>query len=473
LAIVLVTAVLTRLLFVLWGWSGAGVHARLGFSALDIASGYAISAGLGYVTGEGPARAALMEFRNQVDSGLVEPLPGRAGTLAQADLIPQMMHPPGFSVLVAGLYRVFGLRADRPLEVIGTVLDTTAAGLVWWIATLAFGARCGLLAGLAYALFPPLAYWSAVSKSVDGMLSVFIVGYLASTLVAARAGTNRTATVWSLGSGAVLGLGSYLRPDYLLLPVFLALPLFVLVRSMRRTLIVTGVAMGTTLIVLVPWAARNHTLSGRWIFTSTSVGGTLINGLGEFDNPWGFGHTDLDRYQEAKALGYPSPWLPEADAHFRRLFWRSVWDQPLAFASLLLRKAPFALATPYTWGYVNPNRTRSFTQAMREEGADRYAVARRSPRYVLGAYWDRIVMSALVLLCSLSAAFMLLAERARIGLAALILGPHIYSMGIHMLTLLGDRYLLPSMFCWLIALGFTLDRLGSWIRAKSPVPQPP
>ena len=33
-------------------------------------------------------------------------------------------------------------------------------------------------------------------------------------------------------------------------------------------------------ILLTPWAYRNHEICGRWIFTSTATGWTLVGGLG-------------------------------------------------------------------------------------------------------------------------------------------------------------------------------------------------
>jgi hypothetical protein len=458
LAGVIATAAVVRILFVLWAWSGRDVNPRMGMSQMDIRAGYALGAGYGYVTGTGPARDWLDDLDAAIERGGLAPPPEAAPEEVRAHLRPELIHPPGFPLAVAGAFRIFGWRADRPLEAIGVVLDTVAAGIVLLFATRAYGRRVGVLSGCLYALFPPLGYWAGASKSVDGWMSLFVAGTVAALLQAATAESRRR-ILWSLVAGGLLGLAGWLRPDYLLVPVALAIPLWLMTRRVREAVRITGTVMATALLVLLPWAWRNHRVSGRWVFTSTSVGGTLVNGLGEFTNPWGFGQTDADRGREAAAMGLDSAWGPEADLRFREMFWRSVRERPGAFLAIAIRKLPFALATPYSWGYLNPARTQTFEHAMVERGKDRYAVALESPGYVLAAYWDRAAMALVALFGTVCAALLIWWERARIGLAFLVVGPHVYSIAVHVTSLLGDRLLLPSAFCWLIAIAYAVDRL--------------
>jgi hypothetical protein len=457
--VVLAVAAVTRILFVVWTWTGYNVHERMGMSERDIVAGSVLAAGYGYVTGEGAAHAWLQDVYHDVAAGREAKAPSAAPEEVRSGLRPEFIHPPGFPFFVAAMIRWFGWRPDGPIEAVGVILDTAVAGFVMLIAARAFGRRCGVLAGMAYALFPPVAYLAGASKAVDGWMGFFVAGGLLAILDAALAPETRRRVGSSLAAGAILGIGGWLRPDYILTPLALFVPLWMMTRRLRTAALIAGLALGSTLLILLPWAARNHRVSGQWIFTATGVGGTLVSGLGEYSNPWGLGATDEDRMREASALGFASPWLPEADRQFREVYWRSIRERPAAYAWTVIRKLPFAVATPYTWGYKNPARTRTFEQAIVEEGKDRYAVAMESPRYVVAAYWDRGLMSAFSFLCTVCAAMMLWWERARLGLALLVLGPHLYSIAVHLMSLMEDRFLVPSVFCWLIALAYVVDRL--------------
>lgn len=455
LGIVLCAATVFRLAFIVWGWSGAGVMERSGMSLPDFIAGYALAAGYGYVEGHGKSYEHLRGLYNKAFAGF-KVTPETAGPLPSEGVRPWMLHPPGFSLLVAGLHRLIGPGAEGGLALIGLVLDVVAAGLIWWMTVTLMGARVGLAAGLVYAFYPPYAYWSTVSKSVDGILAPFIVATLACIVQATRSG-RRACLAWYAAAGVVLGIGCYLRPDYMLMPVFLGIVLAFHTGRILRSLVAAGLVQGVVLLVLLPWGYRNYSLCGRWIFSSTSVGGTLINGLGEAANPWGYGPFDEDRDREAQALGWVDGWGPDADAHFRKLFWQNVRQEPAAVATLLVRRLPMALATPYTFGFRNPLKTRTFGQAQKA-GETYMEVLTRRPLYVLGAYWDVMLMGLVSLFGTLCGGIMLLRERHRLGPALLLLGPHLYSLGAHFLTFLWPRYVLPSMFCFLVAIGYVLAR---------------
>lgn len=456
--IVVAVAAATRLAFILWGATGWMVEPIDSMSSRDFRAGYALDAGYGYVAGDGPARAHLDDLYRRATAGEIRVEPATAGPLPADGARPETWHPPGLPLLVAVVHRLLGIPADLPIEVIGLVLDSLAAALVFWIGRTVFSPRVGLIAGLLYGLFPPLAYWSTVARATVGLLGVFVAGVLACVVQAGRS-TGRRAIGWYVAAGAVLGVGCYIRPDYFLLPVAMGAALAIVTRRPLRAAAAALVMQGVAVLVLFPWAWRNHEVCGRWVFTTTSVGATLLSGLGQFNNPWGFGATDMDRGREAAALGLPEPWVPEADLHFREVFHRSVRERPGAYAWSVLRRLPLALATPYEWGFRNPLRTQRFEQA-RAGGEDQYGVLRARPFYVLTAYWDRLVMSGLSLLGAIAAIVLLVVERRRLGVVLLVLSPHLYSIGAHLLTFLEPRLILPSVFAWLLAAAFVLARLG-------------
>jgi 4-amino-4-deoxy-L-arabinose transferase-like glycosyltransferase len=457
LAIVVFACAAFRLAFILWGLSGARIYPRYGMSDIDFAAGYAIAAGYGYVNG--PPRSTS-ERLNDMDPGASADKLRLTPTTPTPNLpeipVPVTIHPPGLALLVAGVHRLVGTGTDRAVEMLGALLDMLSAALVFWIAGRFFGPRVAFAAGLCHALFLPFGYWSTVAKSSDGLLGVFVIGAFACGLQAMSA-AGRSAAAWTIAAGCILGAGCYLRPDYMMLPIAAGLLAGLRTGHWRRVASGAILAQSVVLLLLVPWAWRNYLVTGRWIFTSTSVGATLVTGLGEFENPWGLGGSDQDRGDEARAIGQSDPFLPAADLHFRRVFWDKVRERPDGYLLTIIRRLPLALATPYTFGLDNPWKTQTFTEA-RRAGFDRYQAVQARPLYVLKAYWDRILMAFVTLACTLSTIWMLVLERRRTTAILLLLGPHLYSIGTHLLTHLEPRYLLPSMSFWLIGLAYVLAR---------------
>jgi hypothetical protein len=253
----------------------------------------------------------------------------------------------------------------------------------------------------------------------------------------------------------------------MLMPIFMVLGLWIYTRTLWKPVWTMVLAQLTVLFVLFPWAYRNHNLSGRWIFTSTSVGATLVTGLGEFRNPWGLGPTDEDRAKEAAAVGIPSPWFSDADLHFRKLFLQCIIEKPTAYLGTVVRRVPLVAAPPFTFGFSNPAKTKTFTQ-MREGHQDRYDVLRSQTLYFLKAYWDYLGMAALAFLCTLSVTVLCFKEW-RNPIIFFLLCPHLYCISSHILTHLEPRFLLPTIFCWLFGLSYVFVLL----REKRTVPKHP
>ena len=454
LVIVAIIAVLVRFGFMIWDWSGHYVRPQGTLSKVYFIEGYGIAAGYGYVYGEGAAREHLCKLYRGVTSQNLRVTPQIAGSMPEEGKYSETLHPPGMALLVAGINRLFGIRADLPVQFIGMMLDSAAAVLVCWMVSNFLNMHVGLIAGLAYAFYPPFAYMSSVSKLPGGLLTFFIVSTLACVLQATRS-RGRHAMAWYLLSGLILGLGCYLRPNYMLLPIFMALPLWAYTRRFIRSMATMIAVQAVVLLILFPWAYRNHNLCSRWIFTSTSLGGTLITGLGAYNNPWGFGYTDGDRHKQAVSQGFINPWVPEADLYFRNLFIQSIKQNPGAYLKSIILRMPMAFLTPHDWGYDNPYKTETFAKA-REVGEDHYEVLKSKTWYFLTAYWDRLLMGALSFLCLIGVFALLIKESRRYGLILVLISPHIYSVLVHILIHLETRFIISSMFSWLIGLSYLL-----------------
>jgi 4-amino-4-deoxy-L-arabinose transferase-like glycosyltransferase len=457
LLIVGTVAFLFRLLFIVWGLTDCYLL-PVGFMTTEYFSqGYAICSGYGYISecwSEKPVNH-LAKFKELADQG-VHLTPQTAPKFDKKEFYPAMVHPPGMALLVAGIHWITGSRVDIYFQIIGMLLDTASACLFCWMVFKFFSERVAFTAGLVYALYPPLAFSSSLEKLSEGLMPIFILSSLVFVLQSTRSSGKKVALWWVL-AGMALGISGYVRPDYVMVPVAYGFALWIYTRRFWRSILALITIQAATLLFLMPWAYRNYETCGRWIFTSGGVGWALINGLGEYHNPWGIVGIDEHIIDEAHKQGFNAPDTPEADVYFRNIFWKSIRSEPLGYLSIVVKRLPLVILSPYTCGFNNPYKTSRFKDTM-EQGQDRFQVILSKPMYIIKAYWEYLligVISIASLLCTLA---MLVFERRRFGLVFLLLTPHLYSITTHLLTHYEPRFLLPSVFSFLLGLAYVLSR---------------
>lgn len=452
LLIVAITAMSLRLIYILWGYSDLHVRQNDTLSVIYISHGYGICAGYGYSThldGQGILYEKLVELAKTT-----EITPENAPKIDHTMFVPEMLHPPGMALLSALIHKITGTKVDIFLEFLGAVLDTIAACLVCYMISTFYHAQVGFITGMIYALYPPLAYASTVGRSPDGLLSVFVIGTLLCVLMSTRHKGMRT-YLWCAFAGVLLAGGSYLRPDYLLMPVFVGVAYWIYTRKFWKSFFALIIVQTVALALLMPWAYHNHQLCGRWIITSTSVGATLITGLGENHNAWGFGGLDGDRGREAREQGFISPWCSEADLYFRKVYWDAITSKPLGFVMAILKRLPMGIVSPQLTGFDNPYKTSTFSQAM-DQGKDRYQTIVNDPLYFIRAHWEMLVIGLFNVTCFLSSLYMVFRDRKRIGIMLLLLSPYLYGFSTHILTHMEPRFLLPCMFSLFMGFAYVI-----------------
>ena len=458
---IVAVALTVRLAVVLWSLNGSMIVPQVSLSERYFQEGYAIVAGWGYVAGDGPL-AALTPAQRAVERGERDP---GTDVPRPASFYPETLHPPGMSLLVAALHRTFGGDANLAMMLVGALLDTAAAVILYALVCAAWSEGVAFAAALTYAAFVPQAYAATADRLPNGLTSFFVIATFACAMRGVAA-VGRARWGWFALAGLICGLGGYMRPDYDLLALWLVPFLWLAMRGLRPAATCAALMLAVTIATLVPWAYRNHRIDGRWTFTSSAVGSTLVEGLGEFANPWGIGYSDAWLAREAQAHGFASAWTLDADAYFSELFARDVRAHPLAYVATLIKRVPLVVAPAHLFGFVNPRKTQTFTQA-RAAGLDRYAAIVRHPGYVVAAYWDALIFSAIGLLFLGCSVAMLWIERERFATVALLMAPHAYGIATHLLSDAEPRYLLPSTFSLMIGFGYAVVALRSRQRAAS------
>ncbi len=184
---------------------------------------------------------------------------------------PTIFIPPGYPVLMAAAYSVFG--AGDLLAVRGLQL---AAGLLTVL--LGFGLARRHLSGrplalvcLFMALDPFEIYYEAIPATQAAFGILFMSALLLSTSALDRRSVPR-----ALVASAVWALAYYVRPAALpVMAVFILCILAAPGRAMLRRAALAAACSAVFLAVLAPWAVYAHSVSGQWRITPTQGGVNL------------------------------------------------------------------------------------------------------------------------------------------------------------------------------------------------------
>jgi len=273
-------------------------------------------------------------------------LEGGLGSFLRADsplADPDLMgHPPGYKVLWAASYGLFG-ETDVPVQLFQILCDSAAAVLVFLIAGALFPAGAAAAAGLLVALAPQFT-WNSVLLLPD---TLAVLPVLAALYLLVRA--HERQGVWRvLGAGALIGVSCWLRANALLMAPFLCLLMPVLFGRGRR-LRYAAALVGGALLVIAPVTVRNAVVFGHFIPLSLGAGQTLLEGIADYDEEGRFGipATDLGiMRQEAEAHGRPdyaqTLFGPDGIRRERMRVARAlrvVRENPAWFAGVMVRRA--------------------------------------------------------------------------------------------------------------------------------------
>jgi hypothetical protein len=250
-------------------------------------------------------------------------------------------HPPGYPILLAGIFKLAG-ESDTVLQFIQITVDSAAAVLLFLIALELLPLGVAFTAGLLAALSPQFAYFSVLL--LPDSLIVFPI--LLAVYLIARSRRGYSASAFLLAGGLV-GLSCWLRANALLLPLFLAaLALFVVPKRKKRSAALSVIA--GAVLVIAPITIKNALVFHSFVPVSLGAGQTLLEGIADYDEKGTLNipNTDLGLMrQEAEWYAKPeyAKWLfgSEGIARDRMRVARGldiIGSHPLWFASVILRR---------------------------------------------------------------------------------------------------------------------------------------
>lgn len=267
---------------------------------------------------------------------------------------------PGYPLFLAACGA--DLRGARAMQ---ALLDTSTVLAVYLLARLLTrreGETVPLLAAGLVAFNPFLIYFTALL-----LTETLFTAMLAWAMVCLAAGNGgrgprQSTLVWLLGC-ALAALAVLVRPSAVALPVVLGIAStfvnrgtprayegardeFGRVNSGRWPLPVGLTTIALVLLVLLPWAARNRSVLGQWVWLDTNGGFTLYDGY----NPDASGESNqafVDREPQLQALGEVdrSAYLSAKAFDYARTHASRVWE--LIGVKLSRTWSPMPLSSEY------------------------------------------------------------------------------------------------------------------------------
>jgi 4-amino-4-deoxy-L-arabinose transferase-like glycosyltransferase len=341
---------------------------------------------------------------------------------------------PGYPLFVAGAMRLsdaLGLPQERQYLVarlLMAVVGTLNCGLVALLGRELFDARTGNIAAEIVAVAPPLLGFSVILLSE----TLFAMGLLISLWSMARLTRAVRASASSgrifLGatlSGLATAIAVYVRPSWLLAAPCFAAIFFVWCARQRPMSVSLGAAAVVVLATygaLVPWAIRNHRVTGHWVFTTLWVGPSLYDGF----NPTANGDSNLEFFDNEHLADQMSEY--DVDRHYRDKAWEYAREHPARAAWLTVEKIK-----RYWMPWPNAKQFDSLWL-----------------KIAISVYFIPLLLAALVgWIC---------APRNFWGWV-LTLGPILYFAGVHAVFLGSLRYRLPAEYPLCIAAAIGLQQL--------------
>lgn len=254
-----------------------------------------------------------------------------------------VLRMPGFPTIVA-LGRWLG--NDNRLVVRLVLIAVSLLGIsgVYQLGRELYSHSVGIVAAAYVTISPLLAGFSVLILSEGAFATALVWALVALACWAKGLEFPRWSWVtilWAILSGVLSTIAVLIRPTWLacagVMPLIVMAYAMVVSRSDRRQILFKGaflaVIMGcTTLLLLLPWAIRNQSVSGKFTFTTLWVGASLYDGL----HKGATGESDMTFFETDGLANRLAE--REVDAEYRRRAWEFVSQHPWRTVELAVIK---------------------------------------------------------------------------------------------------------------------------------------
>ncbi|MFN2530752.1 MAG: ArnT family glycosyltransferase [Pyrinomonadaceae bacterium] len=226
----------------------------------------------------------------------------------QSPYDPTYIRTPGYPLLVALIYSVFGHSNNAAVRTVQALIDTVTCALVavvafYWQPDQGSRLTTALLAFALAAVNPFTTIYAATILTEIPAIFLTVAMCLAATLAVKASSRTRRLLFWFI-TGLISGIGVLVRPDTGLLVVVIGLVVLVanlvrLPRLWRRMVLESAIYGISFLLVLVPWTIRNwrvfHVFQPLAPVYATMPGEFVPRGYSQWLRTW----LDDQRYVDA------------------------------------------------------------------------------------------------------------------------------------------------------------------------------
>jgi 4-amino-4-deoxy-L-arabinose transferase-like glycosyltransferase len=260
----------------------------------------------------------------------------------------RVLRMPGFPILLATSIKLFGdsvLAARIVLALVGTA----CCWLTYCLGNRLYSPQTGFWAAMFVAVNPLHIGGSVLILSETWFTFWMLVSLLGlhwllasnrSTVAVDCVAGPCTWRLWlrSLLVGALIGITVLVRPGFL---PWLAICCLANAVLLQRTVVVRALVCGGLFLgcmtMLLPWAARNATVTGHWVLTSLWSGPSLYDGL----NPHATGASDMRFFDEENVLSHMTEF--EMNEHYKSRAMEFARNNPGRAGGLAVRKLGMVL----------------------------------------------------------------------------------------------------------------------------------
>ncbi len=242
--------------------------------------------GNGIVVNEQNVSSTLNAWRSE--HRLIDPqdLPAPANERFVADYNDE----PGYAILLAGLWKLFGSERWIYVRLLQIAVDTLMILLIFSIGTQLSHGKAGLIAALIYAFFLP-GIELVVRPHRDIWVTFAYILSVAAILKIARTGSKRSEVMLTVGLGLLIGCTAWMRSTIVAYGLACGLSFFLIKRPVHA-LKLCAILLGTFVLVMTPLVKRNYDAFGQVMVTRGAFWHSFWAGIGQFRNPLGIVEND-------------------------------------------------------------------------------------------------------------------------------------------------------------------------------------
>ncbi len=242
----------------------------------------------------------------------------------------RVLRVPGFPLLLAGCIQSFGDNVF-PARCVLAVVGVGCCWLTWLLGSRLVMRRVGFWAALFMAVHPLQVGNSVLILSENWFTFWMLASLLALVNLIDAPGRIMDQSLRfdavmlgrSVLTGALIAAGVLVRPGFIpwLVVTFIAV-LLLLKQSLRARFTLAAIMVLAFGTVMLPWAARNHSLTGHWVLTSLWSGPSLYDGL----NPDADGSSDMQFFERHNVMATMTEY--EMNAHYQSLALQFIQEHP-------------------------------------------------------------------------------------------------------------------------------------------------